>query len=302
MLLALKEPFYITKLEEKVAKFVRQCLLCKHFKGPRQIPRPYGPLLKANERNEVVDWEFLSLGESFGDSSYLLVVKDGISHFYELFPCAMPTAYIATEALTLWYARYGMPKPLLSDQGTHFRNETMNHLAARLKVQLTFTPVYSPWINGTVERLNKDVLQVFRALLMEYGLDDHKWPHLLPAVQAHLNYTRVQSLTGRAPIEVFTALPALSALTAIVVPATTARNQLVANLEDIGDFMEQMRSSLHTIHEELLDVKERQRTRDIVAHTGTPTNFDIGDFVLRSRIDQRLPTASCWIIGSAHLR
>ncbi|OWZ06455.1 Retrotransposon protein [Phytophthora megakarya] len=127
-----------------VAKFVRQCLLCKHFKGPRQIPRPYGPLLKANERNEVVHWDFLSLGESFGDSSYLLVVKDGLSHFCELFPCATPTAYITAEALTLWYARYEMPKTLLSDQGTHFRNETMNHVAARLKVQFTFTPVYSP--------------------------------------------------------------------------------------------------------------------------------------------------------------
>ncbi|OWY94570.1 hypothetical protein PHMEG_00035657, partial [Phytophthora megakarya] len=85
--------------------------------------------------------------------------------------------------------------------------------------------------------------------------------YLLPAVQANLNHTRVQSLAGRAPIEVFTALPASSALDAIVVPATTARNQLV----------------------------ERQRTRDIVAHIGTPTNFDIGDFVLWSRIDQRLP-------------
>ncbi|KAG6613239.1 Gag/polymerase/env Polyprotein [Phytophthora cinnamomi] len=54
MLLAPKERFYITKLEDKVAKFVRQCLLCKHFKGPRQIPRPYGPLLQANERNEPI--------------------------------------------------------------------------------------------------------------------------------------------------------------------------------------------------------------------------------------------------------
>ncbi|OWZ06456.1 LOW QUALITY PROTEIN: hypothetical protein PHMEG_00021289 [Phytophthora megakarya] len=124
---------------------------------------------------------------------------------------------------------------------------------------------------------------------MEHGLDDDEWPYLLPAVQANLNHTRVQSLTGRVPIEVFTALPASSALDAIVVPATTARNQLVVNLEDIGDFVEQMRSSLHTIHEEVLDVKERQRTRDIVAHIGTPTNFDIGDFILWSRIDQRLP-------------
>ncbi|KAE8960197.1 hypothetical protein PR001_g30462, partial [Phytophthora rubi] len=111
MVLALKARFYITKLEDKVAKFVRQCLLCKHVKGSRLIPRPYGPLLTPTERNEVVHWDFLSLGE----------------------------AYVAAEALLMWAARYGIPKTLLSDQGTHFRNEMMRHMASRLKVEQNFT-------------------------------------------------------------------------------------------------------------------------------------------------------------------
>ncbi|POM76543.1 Hypothetical protein PHPALM_6210 [Phytophthora palmivora] len=116
MLLVLKNRFHISRLEDKLAKFVRKCLLCKHFKGPRQIRRPYGPLLTPVRRNEIVHWDYLTLGEGFGDSSYLLVVNDGISHFCELFPCGSPTAYIAAEALTLWHARYGLPDTLLSDQ------------------------------------------------------------------------------------------------------------------------------------------------------------------------------------------
>ncbi|GMF52155.1 unnamed protein product [Phytophthora fragariaefolia] len=260
MLLALKERFYIANMDSKVAKFVRQCLLCKHFKGPRQIPRPISPR-----------------------------GKNGLSHFCELFPCATPTAFVAAEALTMWYARYGMPATLLSDQGTHFRNETMKHLAARLKVELSFTPGFSPWLNGTVERLNKDVLQVFRALLMEYGLDQHEWPYLLPAVQANLNHTRFQSLAGHAPIEVCTALPASSALGPIVVPASAGRNECVVDLADFDDMIDQLRASLHDLHREVADAKERQRLRDMAAHNGTPANFDVGDYVLWSRIDQRLP-------------
>ncbi|KAJ8544474.1 hypothetical protein ON010_g11791 [Phytophthora cinnamomi] len=99
--LMLKERFYVMNVDDKVAKFVRQCLLCKHVKGPRQIPRPYGPLLTPTQRNEVEHWDFLSLGESYGDSKYLLVVKDGLSHFCELLPCATPTAYVTAEPLTL---------------------------------------------------------------------------------------------------------------------------------------------------------------------------------------------------------
>ncbi|KAG6616303.1 uncharacterized protein IUM83_03561 [Phytophthora cinnamomi] len=289
MALVLKERFYTVNLDDKVAKFVRQCLLCKHFKGPRQIPRPYGPLLTPTQRNEVVHWDFLSLGDGFGDSKYLLVVKDGISHFCELFPCATPTAYVAAESLTLWYARYGLPQTLKSDQGTHFRNEMVKHLAARLKMELHFTPVYSPWLNGTIERLNKDVLQVLRALLMEYGLDQHEWPYLLPAIQANLNHTPVPSLAGHAPVEVFTGLPASSALDVIVVPAGSEHAERVVDLDDIGGFVGQLRSSLHAIHQDVSDAKERQRLRDMASHKGIPVNFDVGDFVLWSRIDQRLP-------------
>ncbi|KAG3090539.1 hypothetical protein PI125_g17673 [Phytophthora idaei] len=289
MVLTLKERFYIVKLEDKVAKFVRQCMLCKHFKGPRQIPRPYGPLMKPTNRNEIVHWDFLSLGEGFGDSPYLLVVKDGLSHFRELFPCASPTAYIAVEALTMWCSRYGMPSTLLSDQGSHCRNEMVKNVTARLKVELNFTPVYSPWLNGTVERLNKDVLQVLRALSMEYALDHREWPYVLPAVQANLNHTPVQSLAGHAPVEVFTALPASSALDTIVIPATTERDESVVDLTNVGEFVDRPRSSLYTIHQEVIDVKERQRLRDMAAHKGISINFNVGDFVLWSRIDQRPP-------------
>ncbi|OWZ19871.1 hypothetical protein PHMEG_0005807 [Phytophthora megakarya] len=39
--LVISERFCIARLEDKVAIFVRECLLCKRFKGPRLIPRPY---------------------------------------------------------------------------------------------------------------------------------------------------------------------------------------------------------------------------------------------------------------------
>ncbi|OWZ07274.1 LOW QUALITY PROTEIN: hypothetical protein PHMEG_00020357 [Phytophthora megakarya] len=58
----------------------------------------------------------------------------------------------------------------ISDQGTHFKKETVEHLSARMNVEQVFTPVHSPWINGTIERLNKEVLQVVRVLLSEFDI------------------------------------------------------------------------------------------------------------------------------------
>ncbi|KAJ8571240.1 hypothetical protein ON010_g5596 [Phytophthora cinnamomi] len=180
--------------------------------------------------------------------------------------------------------------PSSRTKGSHFRDEVVQHLSARLKAEQNLTPVYSPWLNGTVERLNKDILQVFRALLMKYALGKHEWPYLLPAVQANLNnHTPVQSLAGRAPIEVFTGLPASSALDAIVVPASSSANESVIELDNIDALLDRLRKSLHEIHREVADVKDRKRIQDMRSHKGSPVNLDVGDFVLWLRIDQRLP-------------
>ncbi|KAG6619416.1 uncharacterized protein IUM83_13636 [Phytophthora cinnamomi] len=165
----------------------------------------------------------------------------------------------------------------------------MLHMSARLKIEQNFTPVYSTWFNGTVERLNRDVLQVLRAILLEYALDYHEWPYLLPALQANLKHTAVQSLAGHSPVEIFTGLPASSALDVVVAPASETTEERVIDLNDMDILLEDLRSSLHEIHREITDVKERKRLQDMMAHKGTPVNFDVGDFVLWSRIDQRLP-------------
>ncbi|KAJ8537358.1 hypothetical protein ON010_g13238 [Phytophthora cinnamomi] len=128
-------------------------------------------------------------------------------------------------------------------------------------------------------------------------LDQHEWPYLLPAAQANLNHARVHSLAGRAPVEVFTALPAASALDAIVVPATSERGERVVDLDSISEHVNRLRSSLHDIHQKVVNVRERQRLRDMAAHHGNPANLDVGDFVLWSRIHQRLPNHKLLVIG-----
>lgn len=81
-----------------------------------------------------------------------------------------------------------------------------------------FTPLYSPWLNGTVERLNRDILQVVRALLLEAKLDTKSCSYVLPIVQADLNHAPVASLANKAPIELFTGLPALTVIDTILRP------------------------------------------------------------------------------------
>ncbi|DAZ96915.1 TPA: hypothetical protein N0F65_008926 [Lagenidium giganteum] len=117
----------------------------------------------AARRNEAVHWDCLWLGSSFGDSCYVLVLKDSLSHFCNLFATAAPTAAAAAECLVDDMAT----QPCSSLIRAHTSKTKSCALCERLKIEQRFVPAYMPWLNGSVERLNKDLLQVIRALLIE---------------------------------------------------------------------------------------------------------------------------------------
>jgi hypothetical protein len=91
------------------------------------------------------------------------------------------------------------------------------------------------------------------------------------------------------PVELFTGLPASSSLDAIVDRRADADPVLIIDFECVDEQLESLRNSLYAMHKEVLDEKERRQLQDMAAHKGSTANFDTGDFVLWSRIDQRLP-------------
>ncbi|ETO58889.1 hypothetical protein F444_22734 [Phytophthora nicotianae P1976] len=129
--------------------------------------------------------------------------------------------------------------------GSNFKSELIAMICKKLDIDQNFVVAYAPWINGAVERLNRDVLQVLRVLLMEYTLDTHEWVYILPLVQGNLNHTPVRSLGDRAPKR-----------------------------------LDQLRTSLAGLHKEVVNQREKRRLQNMARSKGTECNFSVGDFVL----------------------
>ncbi|GJX49447.1 reverse transcriptase domain-containing protein [Tanacetum coccineum] len=82
---------------------------------------------------------------------------------------ALPTndAHVVENFLKGLFARFGVPKALISDRGTHFCNSQLEKALLRYGVTHRISTAYHPQTNGQIEVTNRAIKQYF----VEYGLD-----------------------------------------------------------------------------------------------------------------------------------
>lgn len=271
-----------------VQTFVSKCLHCLRTKGGRMIPRPFGSTYRSTRSNEHLHFDFLWMGPSYDGNEYILALKDDMSHYCRLVPCHSADSVTTAKVLFQWFADFGVPPLWTSDMGTHFVNHTIATLAESFKCTHNIVLSGCSWVNGSVERLLKDVLAVTRSLLSEIKLQRQDWPSLCPLIQHVLNHTPVQSLGGKAPVEVFTLLEAQSPFPVIYTP-TGSVSQAPLSPTELISRTEALRSSLQTLHKDVSSIRSHRLKQNRKAQRGVVhPNFTIGDYVLLADVKQKI--------------
>ena len=285
--LVLNTVFWIPGLDAKLKNFLDACLLCPHVKGGRVIPRPWSAGIQTTVPNLYLHMDYLYIGDSNDNYKYILVLKDAASHMVRFVPCVVPTAEVTAKALMQWCSDYGTPKYLVSDQGSHFKNETIQLMTEMRQVEHQFIVAYSPWKNGTVERVNRDILQLSKTMLMEFGWNHKEWPRLLELLQHNINHSPVASLANHAPIEVFSSHKPDNPLRTCIDP--NGNNVELVYSGTIEERLEAAQNSLRAIHLQVEKINIRQQLLNMEQQrVSQEVNFEIGDYVLRSRVDDKL--------------
>ncbi|GJV52660.1 uncharacterized protein Tco_1448401 [Tanacetum coccineum] len=91
---------------------------------------------------------------------YILVAVDYVSKWAEA--QALPTndARVVITFLKKLFCRFGMPKALISDRGTHFCNKIMEKTMKRYGVNHRFSTSYHPQTSGQVENTNRALKRI----------------------------------------------------------------------------------------------------------------------------------------------
>ena len=240
-----------------------------------------GPVIRLLLCEGVPDHEYV----------YVLVLQDQFSRFVRLVPCKTADSIATVGALLNWFSDFGVCTMWQTDGATHFVNEIVAALALAYGIEHRVVVSYSPWSNGQVERVNREIKTITACLLHEATLSADDWPYVLPIVASALNQTPSRAIYQYAPIEVFTGLPRPSQLQSAFIPRLRGMQKLHDHEGQLADHVEHLRAVLYDRHLTIATHKPRKQRR--LAGERDP-DFGIGDYVLMARTTASDKTAVAW--------
>lgn len=203
---------------------------------------------------------------------------DLASHYPEAIPLKQHTAENVANALTKIFANFGLPDEILSDQGTEFTSELMQHFAHQLGItQIRCSPYY-PETNGSCERFHRTLKSMLRSMVDEF---EGSWDECLPWALFAYREIPVETL-GFSPYEMLFGRPvrgplALVRSTWLETPIPSTRTK-----QSVLQYMLDLRERIAKCHELATQTAENARStaKSWYDRKARTREFDTGDLVL----------------------
>ncbi|GKA64800.1 reverse transcriptase domain-containing protein [Tanacetum coccineum] len=149
--------FYWPSVFKDANEYVRRCDACQrsgNISSRNKMPQNN---IQVCEVFDVWGLDFMGPFPQSRGNKYILVVVDYVSKWVEA--QALPTndARVVVKFLRSLFARFGVPKALISDRGTHFCNSQLEKALQRYGVTHKLSTTYHPQSNGHTEVTNKAI-------------------------------------------------------------------------------------------------------------------------------------------------
>ena len=254
-----KTNFYWPGIGKDAERYCQSCDKCQ-----RSVPRgkvgkvPLGDMPIVGTPFDKVAIDLIGpLPASKRGHRWIITLVDYATRYPEAKPLKTTDTAEVAEALVEIFSRLGIPKKMVSDQGTQFTSNLMTEISRLLSInQITTTP-YHAMANGLVERFNGTLKQMLKKMCMDAPLE---WDRYLPAVlfayrevpQDSTKFSPFEMLYGRSvrgPMEI------LKQVWTDDVPDEETRNTYQYVLE----LRERLAQTCQLAHEELRKAKMVQK-------------------------------------------
>ncbi|CAF3854072.1 unnamed protein product [Rotaria sp. Silwood1] len=178
----LRSTYYWPRMKDTVTSYIKSCDKCSQFNVDRRKP-------------PGMDW-WGPTTTSLSGNRYVFVITDRLSGY--VFAKASPTntahdtVRILMEEIILVH---GSPDTIITDQGTHFKNELLQAISHLVGCKHIFSTPYHPQTNGQTERWNS----TFVTQIAKYcNTDLNNWDTFLSSIVYAYN-NGIHSSTGLSP-------------------------------------------------------------------------------------------------------
>jgi hypothetical protein len=158
-----KDNFFWPSMTAQITEYVRKCEVCLKYADNQQ------KLDMITHQIPDAPWQIVSSDICFvkdkGKSLNLLVTVDHYSDFIEVDILSDLTGQAVVRALSSQWSRYESPEELMTDNGTHYINNTMEIFSKTWNFKHTTSALHYPRSNGKAESAVKIIKNLFRKSL-----------------------------------------------------------------------------------------------------------------------------------------
>ncbi|GJV64483.1 putative nucleotidyltransferase, ribonuclease H [Tanacetum coccineum] len=137
--------------------------------------------IQVNEIFDIWGIDFMGRFPKSYKFKYIIVAIDYVSKWAEAEAFPTNDSRVVIDFLKKLFSRFGIPKALISDKGTHFCNKQMEKVLKRHRVHHRFLTAYHPQTSGQVENTNKALKRILEKTVKDNPsvwsrkLDDALW-------------------------------------------------------------------------------------------------------------------------------
>jgi hypothetical protein len=284
---------YWPRMNEDVRVFVRCCPACQQSKGRLRKEWMPGRVTIPSRRFEVVAVDLVGpMPKDRLGNRYILTIQCQFSRFIKAAALKSGGALeIAHSLLNVWILEFGVPRCLLSDNGSQFTGKLWSRLSRVLGMAHRLISVYHPQANGRLERWHeflKSRLRVMAVANAARWSDGDEWSLLLPSICAAYNGA-VHTVTGVAPFELIYGEP--PAMPWRKLTTELARAEGRSRVKGDRALVRTLRSSLRTLWDSARENEKRWRLANadkLGRRRRRPgVTLRVGDKVIMFTADQR---------------
>jgi len=282
----IREQYFWKNMRSEIENYVKNCTSCQTNKALRKINRaPMQITTTSTTPFERLSLDIVGPLPESGTAKikYILTLQDDLTKYCAAYPIRSTTAEETSECLIHFISLFGIPKYVLTDQGTNFTADIFKETCKFLKIKQLWSSPYHPQTQGALERSHSTLKEYLKSYVSE---NQDNWPRYVYTAMLAYN-TATHSTTNYTPYElVFGHKPLLP-------------NSIYETTSDATypEYIKMLQHRLKTTRDKAIEhIKRCKESSKAYYDTHTrPITYNTGDYVyLKNHLRMRKALSPIW--------